>query len=302
MKTFVIGHKNPDTDSVVSAIILSRVEGHIPAVTAEVNKETAFVLKRFGFDSPVIIPKDSKQVILVDHNSPEEMHENIKKEEISGIVDHHKLSGPFTDEPVSVYIKPCGSTATIVSIISDDHSYGLDRDEASLLIAGIISDTLNFTSPTATDLDRETLEKLNQIAGLSIEELAQEMFAAKSDISDIKSADLIEKDYKVFDMSGKKIGIGVWETTLPQTILDRQPEIDKILNEKKVKENLDYILFGAVDILKSETHFLLGEEAEAELVSEVFGAKAKKGIATLGGVVSRKKQIVPKLEKYFGGN
>jgi manganese-dependent inorganic pyrophosphatase len=299
MKTFVVGHKNPDTDSIVSAIVLAKIEGHEPARTGDVNKETEFVLKRFGQKEPIVVPKEAKQIILVDHNSPDEVHENIKNEEIIGIIDHHRLGGPFSESPLAVYMKPCGSTSTIVALIADDHNYSLNHEEASLLISGIISDTLNFTSPTTTDLDREVLERLNGVAGLDVNELAAEMFAAKSDISGIKTEDLIGKDYKVFDMSGKKVGIGVWETTNPQSILDRKEEIHKILKDKKKNEKLDYILFGAVDILEGATQFILDTDPEVALVADVFGAVTKEGVAYLENTVSRKKQIVPKLENFL---
>lgn len=301
MKTFVVGHKNPDTDSIVSAIILAKIEGHEAARTGEVNKETEFVLNRFGQKELTLIPKEDKQVILVDHNSPDEMHENIKKEEIVGIIDHHKLCAPSTESPISVYMKPCGSTATIVTLIAEDHGYSLAHDEASILMAGIISDTLNLSSPTTTDLDREVLERLNSLAGLDIEELAQEMFAAKSDISDLKTDELVGKDYKVFDMSGKKVGIGVWETTKPEKIFARKNEIHQVLKEKKKAEKLDYIFFGVVDILEGASHFIIDTDPEIALLADVFGVAAKDGVASLENTVSRKKQIVPKLESYLAG-
>lgn len=299
MKTYIVGHKCPDTDSVVSAIVLAQIEGGQVARTGEINNETAFVLERFGFREPELIPSENKKVILVDHNSPEEMHENIKKEELIGIVDHHRLGAPQTEGPIDVYVKPYGSTATIISLIAKDHDYALSREEAGILICGVLSDTLKFTSPTTTDKDHEAVDYLNQIAGVTIDELASEMFAAKSDISEVETVDLVNKDYKVFDMGGKKVGIGVCETTNCQTVLDRTEEINEILKDKKKKEELDYILFGVVDIIGGTTQFVIDTDPEATLVADVFGTHVKDGVACLENTVSRKKQIVPKLENYL---
>lgn len=299
MSVFVVGHKNPDTDSVVSAIIYSKIKGGTPAVAGDLNKETQLALSKFGFEAPALIPEIEKQVTLVDHNSPEEMHPNVKKEEIVGVIDHHKLSGPFTETPLEVYMKPYGSTASIVATIASEHKYELKKEEASLLLAGVISDTLNFTSPTTTENDKKIAADLNKIAELDIDALANEMFEAKSNISGISTSELLSKDYKVFEMSGKKVGIGVWETVMPEMILERKAEILENLKKQKSEQGLDYILFASVDILNGYSDFFIEAEAERNLLESVFGGKAEDGILKAEGVVSRKKQVVPPLEKHF---
>lgn len=302
MPIYVCGHKNPDTDSVISAIGLCALrpfglEEYIPVRTGEINKETQYLLKRFGLDAPKLLPEGEKKVILVDHNSPEEMCELIQPSEIIGIYDHHKLSGPFTDEPIEVLMRPIGSTCSLIAGLMQKYEIEPGKNLAGALLGGILSDTLKFTSPTTTDEDRGIAAWLNRYAEVDIEIMAEEMFAAKSDISDIKTEELITKDYKVFEMGGQKVGIGVWETVKPQTILGRKKEILEKLKEKR--DGLDYIYFAAIDILKQTAYFFLASEKEREAAKNVFGGKLKEDTLEVSGIVSRKKQIVPSFEKYF---
>lgn len=300
MKTYVVGHKNPDTDSVVSAVIYSKIEGYVAAVAGEMNKETEYVLERFGFEKPAYLTAEEKKIVLVDHNSPVEMDTAVKPEEIVGIIDHHKLAGPFSAEPLEVFMKPYGSTATIVANFAEGHNHNLSKQEAALLVAAIISDTLNLTSPTTTEKDKEAIEKLNEIAELDLNKLAEEMFAAKSDISDIKTAELLGKDYKVFDFGGKKVGIGVWETVKPEMVLERKEEILNELKSKKESEKLNAVFFAAVDILNNESEMFLVSETEEEIIKKAYNVETTENLVKLPGVVSRKKQIVPPIEKAIG--
>jgi manganese-dependent inorganic pyrophosphatase len=174
-----------------------------------------------------------------------------------------------------------------------------EKNLAGALIAAILSDTLKFTSPTTTDEDKKAVEELNEVAGVNVDELASEMFAAKSDISDVPTEELLGKDYKVFEMSGKKVGIGVWETVMPQTILERKAEILEKLAQKKTAEGLDLIYFSGVDILNGNSDLFVVSEGEKQVAEAVWGSEVSEGILPLAGVVSRKKQIVPPLENYF---
>jgi manganese-dependent inorganic pyrophosphatase len=307
MKTYVVGHKNPDTDSIVSAIVFANLETnsnkeYVPARSGEINKETEYVLRRFGFEVPVLIPQGEKRVILVDHNSPEEGPLGLKPEEVIGVFDHHKLGGPFSAEPIIVKVFPYGCTATVANEILKEKDIKPDANMAGIMISAIVSDTLNLTSPTTTEKDRAAIKELNKIANLDVNELANEMFAAKSDISDIETEELIGKDYKVFDLNGKKVGVGVWETVLPQKVLERKNELMELLTKKKQAENLDCIYFGVVNIFNKRSDMCIVSEKEKKVAEEVFGAKTVDGLMVLDGVVSRKKQMIPALESYFQAN
>lgn len=301
MKTFICGHKNPDTDSIISAIALAQFLGaeYEPARAGELNKETEYILDRFSLSIPELLAESVEKIVLVDHNSPEETSELVIPEKIKAVYDHHKLCGIFTNEAVPVRIEPIGSTCTLVTKIYRENDKKPEKDLAAALLCGILSDTLNFTSPTTTEVDKNQAQWLNGIAGLDIESTAQAMFMAKSDISDVKTKELLTKDYKVFDMSGQKVGVGVWETVLPDAVTARKAEIEAEMKAEKEKSKLDYIFFAAIDIMNQAGYFFIAGEKEQEVLESVFGTKEANGLVAVPGVVSRKKQIVPPLEKYF---
>ncbi len=307
MKTYIVGHKNPDTDSVVSAIALAELKKTMgkdfeAAVAGDLNKETLLALSKFGFTSPALISPDEKKVVLVDHNERDQIHENVKTEEIVGIFDHHKLGGLSTSGPISVTMRPVGSTSTIVYGSYEKNKVEMSAEIAGLLLAGVVSDTLNLTSPTTTDRDREVVATLEKIAAVDVDELATKLFAAKSDISEMSTEELIGKDYKVFSIADKKVGIGVWETVLPVVVLERKEEILEALEAKKNAEGLDYILFAVIDILEQKGDFVVVGEEEEALVEAAFGGSTADSILDCPGVLSRKKQIVPAIEQYLSSS
>ena len=266
MSTFIVGHLNNDTDSVVSAVALSYLEKQLgkdyePAIASPINRETEFVLKKFGTKKPEMIPNSKKRVILVDHNEPSQISPNVQIDEIQCVIDHHKLGGLSTPTPISVRVREFGSTSTIIFNILKSKNVQTTNEIAGILSAGIISDTLNLTSPTTTKEDKEALSELTKITKIDSNQLANEMFRAKSDITGMKIEDIINSDYKTFDMAGKTVGIGVWETVMPQVILEKKAEMLEKLKEKKMKENLALLFFAVVDILKNESQmFIIGDD------------------------------------------
>jgi manganese-dependent inorganic pyrophosphatase len=302
MDTYVVGHKNPDTDSVVAAIAFTDFEKAMgkecrPAVAGPVNKETDYVLRTFNVAEPVLVPDEEKKVIVVDVNEPSQLADNVKPEEIVGIVDHHKLGGLSTAEPIYVRIEPVGSSSTLVARMFRTEDVEVTEVLAKLLIAGILSDTLNFTSPTTTDSDREMAWFLNETANVDFDSLAEQMFKAKSDLTGVSSEALVTADYKVFDMGGKKVGIGVFETVHPDSALDRKDEIIEILAKKKSADGLDHIFLSVVDIMGEAAFTLTASEEDFALVKRAFESVERDGVLFLPGIVSRKKQIVPAIEK-----
>lgn len=302
MKVYIVGHKNPDTDSVVSAIALAELkklqgENSEPAIADKINKETAFVLEKFGLPTPQMIPEEEKKVVLVDHNEPSQISENIKTEEIIGIFDHHKLGGLSTSEPIPIIVKPVGSTSTVIVDLYQQNNISIPIATAKILLTGILSDTWKFTSPTATGEDKKASIFLNKIAKLNIDKLAHKMFEAKSDLSGVSIEDIVDKDYKNFNIKGKKVGVGVFETVDPKPALKKVQEINKFLAQKKAKENLEILLFAAVDIINKQAFFIAVSNNEEELLVKAFNVKKENGYLFASGIVSRKKQIIPALEK-----
>jgi manganese-dependent inorganic pyrophosphatase len=206
----IIGHKNPDTDTICSAIAYEdflRQKGVEAKAFAlgKINNETRFVFEKFGVEEPEHITElpHGTEIILLDHNEEAQSIDNLGDLDIVEIIDHHKIKLE-TDKPISIRIEPVGSSCTIIAkkYLEDEANNGveLSKSNAALLIAGIISDTLFFRSPTTTDVDKSMIERLNEIAGIEdLEKFSLEMFDAKSDLGDISVEELVKLDYKVFE-------------------------------------------------------------------------------------------------------
>ncbi len=299
----IIGHKNPDTDTTCSGIAYQNflakqgVEAQAFAL-GNLNKETEFVLEQFGVDAPEQITElpHGTEIILLDHNEEKQSIDNIKDLDIVEIIDHHKVKIE-TDKPISIFIKPLGSSCSIIAEKYFDNNVELTKSIAGILLSGIISDTLFFRSPTTTDVDRELVEKLNDIVGIDdLEEFSLKMFSAKSDLGDIDVEDLIRLDYKSFTFKDGEYGIGVMETTNIDFGLSRKDEIVAKLKQIKEKDGLQGIFFVIVDILNEKSYTLTADLEGMNLFEQLFKAESKDGVLFVDKLVSRKKQIVPVFE------
>ena len=299
----IIGHKNPDADSVCSAIAyanflnLQNEEAKAFAL-GELNKETQFVLEKFGIDFPEVVSElpAQSEVILLDHNEKGQAIDNLEELELVEIIDHHKVDIQ-TEKPISICVKPLGSSCSIIAEKYFAEGAELDNKIAGILMAGIISDTLFFRSPTTTETDKALVKKLNEIVQIEdLEKLSLEMFNAKSDLGDISVEELIKLDYKTFDFKDGKYGIGVMETTNVDYGLNRREEIFAKLAEIKEKDGLKAVYFTIVDILNEKSYTLYSDDEAKELFMKLFKAEDQDGILFVDKLVSRKKQIVPVFE------
>ena len=299
-KKFVIGHKNPDTDSVVSAIVFSKYlkNGSIPAIAGELNRETRFVLDFLKEKKPKILKKApvNSQFYLVDHGGLEQSIPGINPEDILGVVDHHQMFGLTTVEPLFYRTEVLGSTSTLLAKMFKEKGRKIDKKSAGLLLSGIISDTLNLTSKTTTTEDKKIAKELVIISGINIKELAQKMFDAKSDISGMSIREIVLSDYKEYKHLGKKIGIGVFETVSTTPFKGKDEKILKILGDIKGESKADFVFFRLIDILKKETFFYLLSDKEDGICKKAFGVSGK-DVVVLKGITSRKKQLVPYIFK-----
>ncbi len=295
----VIGHKNPDTDSVVSAFVWSSVLNKIgekakPAIAGEVNKETEFIFKEAGLEIPKKEDLKGRPVFLVDHNEKRQRADGA--ENLVGVLDHHKLE-IVTDGPIFFRNEPLGSTATIIKKITKEKGIDLGKDNSFLILCAIISDTLKFNSPITTDLDIKYVKEIAKELNVNIDELAERMFAAKSDLSDMSIKEIILNDYKDFDLGGSKVGVGVAEVVSPDFFNSKTEKIISTIEEIKKREGLDYLLFGVIDILEKNTLLYLSSKKEEELAEKAFGIKIENNPEVLKNVASRKKQIIPPLSE-----
>lgn len=303
---YLVSHKNPDTDAIVSIMVmedfLNKLGGKARAYRAgKISGETAYVLRHLKEKSPALIKNLSgKKVFLVDHDELEQGGKGIEKAEIVGVLDHHRLGGIETAGPIFSRTEPLGSTSTLVFKVFKEKGFAVNKKQAGLLLCGIISDTLKFISPTTTAEDKKIAKELEKISGEDINKLAQEMFKVRFRLSKINIRDLLTKDYKEFKLGNKIVGIAVWETPNTQKIFEKKEKIIEELKKMKKRRKTDLIYFGTLDILQRECKLVLIGEEEKKVAEKAFAKKEKENIIYLPGVISRKKQIIPKFAKVLG--
>jgi len=305
MTVQVFGHKSPDTDSTGSPIVwswyLNEVKGiaAAPKLLGEPNTEAAFVLKRWNLNKPDIIAgvDAGAPVVIVDTNNPAELPEGINNADITAIIDHHKLVGGLeTKGPIYITIRPLACTATImVDLMGDDAAKMPDTIKGAALSC-ILSDTLEFRSPTTTDHDRAVAEKLAADLGIDIASYASELFEAKSDISAFSDAELLRMDSKEYTVDGKEFRVSVLETTAPKLVLDRKDSLMASMVDVAKEDGADQVLLFVVDILNEEATLLVPNDLVKTVAEKSFGATVSGDTVVLPGIMSRKKQIIPNLK------
>jgi len=306
MSVMVFGHKSPDTDSTGSPIIWAWYLKHVknidtePVLLGQPNSEALFMLDYWGIEKPKIIDNldSGSSVVIVDTNNPDELPENINDCEIQTIIDHHKLVGGLqTKHPIDVVIRPLACTATVmIEIMGADITTKMPTMIKGAALSCILSDTLEFRSPTTTDLDKSIAEKLALDLGIDMKSYASQLFKAKSDVSNYTDPELILMDSKKYDVGGKKLRISVMETTKPAEILKRKKSLLKAMEEIEEKEGVDQILFFVIDILKEEAILLVPNNLVKEITEKSFGKSSGGDTIVLPGILSRKKQIIPQLK------
>ncbi|WP_299937303.1 manganese-dependent inorganic pyrophosphatase [uncultured Pelagimonas sp.] len=305
MTTLVFGHKSPDTDSTGSPIIWAWYMNEVKGGSAEAvllgepNTEAAWMLTRWDLPKPRIISdiEDGQTCVIVDTNNPAELPANINGADVQAIIDHHKLVGGLeTKGPIDITIRPLACTATIMyDLMGNDVAKMPDYIKGAALTC-ILSDTLEFRSPTTTDRDREVVAALAADLGINVTEYAAEMFAAKSDVSAFSDAELIRMDSKEYEVDGVKFRVSVLETTAPEIPLDRKASIMETYASVQAEDGVDQVLLFVVDILKEEATLLVPNDVIKGVAEKSFGATVDGDAVVLPGIMSRKKQIIPNLK------
>jgi manganese-dependent inorganic pyrophosphatase len=305
MSTLVFGHQSPDTDSTGSPIAwawyLSEVQGvdARPVLLGEPNTEAAWVLERWGLEKPEIVLDldDGQRCVIVDTNNPAELPANVNHADVVQIIDHHKLTGGLeTKSPIDMTIRPLACTATVMADLMGDALSGAPEGIKGVMLSCILSDTLEFRSPTTTPVDRALAERLAGELGVDIGELASQMFEAKSDVSAFSDAELLRMDSKEYEVDGTKFRVSVLETTAPKIVLDRKDSLMETMGTVASEDGVRQVLLFVVDILKEEATLLVPNELVKGVAEKSFGASVGGDTVVLPGVMSRKKQIIPALK------
>ena len=303
-KILIFGHKSPDTDTICSALVKAILETKKNGEKYEavrlgnLNKETQYVLNYLGVEEPRLIEKveEGQKVILVDHNEFNQSVDGIQSSKIIEVVDHHRISNFETPDPLYYTARPYGCTSTILYQEFRNNSIEIERKEAILMASAIISDTLLLKSPTTTDYDKKALKELSEIANINVEEYGLEMLKAGTDLDDFSEEELIKLDAKRVDKGETKLVIAQVNTVDIPSVLKRQEKLENAMKSEIEKEDLSLFVLAITDILNSNSEIIaLGSRIDS--VEKGFGVQLVDNRAFLEGVVSRKKQILPQIDK-----
>ncbi len=301
-KIIVIGHKNPDTDSIISSIVGAEYcknilkQDAVAMRAGDINNETKFILDKFKVKVPAMFKKmpAGSAAVLVDHNESSQLADGLDFSQVERIIDHHKVQ-IATEKPIMIRTEVLGSTSSLVAKLYREAGKKVPTPMAKLLIAGILSDTWNLTGPTTVEEDKKILRELNKTAKLKINEFAKDMFAAKSSLKGIAIKTIVDGDCKNFEVGKNKLGIAVWETTDPDSVTPQKAKIIQFLKKKKTEEKFDYLFFFVVDVIKQNSVLYIFDDKEKAVAEKAFKVKVTGDEVLLSGVASRKKQIIPPL-------
>lgn len=299
-KLYVIGHSNPDTDSITSAIVAANLQRELGnnAVAyklGNINKETAYALKTFEIPEPETLEEieEDANVVMVDNNEFSQSVKGIEKANVTMVIDHHRIKFECTD-PIYYISEPVGCTATILYKLYKQNDVEIPEAMAGLMLSAIVSDTLLFKSPTCTPQDKEIAEKLAKIAGVDLYKYGKEMLKAGTDISDFTPFQVINIDSKEFNDRNAKFEISQVNAVDLDSIFSRQSELESAIQKEIDEKNLDFYMFAATDILNANSKIIaMGNKAST--VEKAFGVDLNNHTAMLENVVSRKKQMLPNI-------
>ena len=301
-EVIVFGHKSPDTDTICSAIVMAdlqtKIRGKkvIPCRLGEINEETKFALKKFNAEAPKFIEKveEGQKVILVDHNEFSQSVEGIENAKIEAVVDHHRINNFETSEPLFYYAQPVGCTSTILFELYSSNNIEIPAQMAGVMLSAIISDTLLLKSPTTTEKDKKALEALAKIADVDVNIYGLEMLKAGTNLDKYTEDELIRLDAKKIEKEDIKYVIAQVNTVSIPDILKRKEKIEQEINKEILAKGLSLFVFVITDIINSNSEaIVLGDRTD--VIAKSY--EIKDNIAVMPGVVSRKKQVLPLVEK-----
>ncbi|MGJ9382816.1 manganese-dependent inorganic pyrophosphatase [Salipaludibacillus sp. CF4.18] len=298
----VFGHQNPDTDTICSAIVYADLKSKLgmaiePVRLGEVNGETQYALDHFKIKAPRFVESVSNevnQVILVDHNERQQSAKDLDQVQVLEVIDHHRIANFETEAPLYYRAEPVGCTATILNKLYKENSVKVTKEMAGLMVSAIISDSLLFKSPTCTDEDVEAAKELAVIAEMNVEEYGLEMLKAGADMSEKSVKQLLTIDAKEFTMGSHKVEVAQVNVVDTEDVLGRKAEVEQEMANTIAEKGLGLFVLAVTDILENDS-VILAVGAEKQAVEKAFDVKLDNNQATLPGVVSRKKQIVPQL-------
>lgn len=298
----IFGHKNPDTDSICSALVKANLETKLgkkvkAARLGNVSKETQYILDYLGIEAPEFVSniENGTEVMLVDHNEFDQSADNIENLKIVSVTDHHRISNFHTAEPLYYNAKPYGCTNTLLFEEYKANGVEIDSKIATLMISAIISDTLLLKSPTCTKYDIEAFNELEKIAGFDAREYGMNMLKAGTDLSTYSATEIVNLDAKEFTEKGKKFVVAQVNTADIDDVFSRKEELAFAMEKEINDKGLELFLFVITDIVNTNSKIIAMGNLKG-VVEKAFNKKLDSDDSMfLEGVMSRKKQIAPPL-------
>lgn len=305
-KVLIFGHQNPDTDAIGAAIAFAHLQKEL-GVDAEAvaldtpSEETQYALDHFGLAAPRVVEKikgETTDVMLVDHNEFQQSVADIEELNILAVVDHHRIANFQTANPLYYRAEPVGCTSTIILKLYKENNVTVPKEIAGIMLSAIISDTLLFKSPTCTEEDVAAAKELARIAETDLDSYGLDMLKAGTNLSTKSEAELLDLDAKSFPLSGKTVRIAQVNTVDLAEVFARQQALTEAMEKENAANGYDLFILLVTNILDSDSELLVAGEPKAK-VEAAFNVKLTNDRAFLGGVVSRKKQVVPQLTEAF---
>ncbi len=305
MSTYVFGHTNPDSDSIVGAISLAYLKNQLgedclAARQGDISPETQFILEKFDGKLPLLKTSYAgEKVYIVDTTDLAILPKDILKATVLGVVDHHKLGDLTTSTPLECWIRPVGCSNTIIKEMYDYHHVEIPADIAGMMMCAILSDTVIFKSPTCTKADTKAVKELAKISRIEdFKALGMEMFLVKSAVEGTSAKDLVMRDYKEFNMGDSKVGVGQLEVVDLSVFDDKKKMLFDEMKRVKEEGGLHSVIVLLTDIMTEGSQLLVVSDDESK-VEKAFGKKLENHEVWLEGVLSRKKQVIPFLQPLF---
>ncbi|WP_294966438.1 manganese-dependent inorganic pyrophosphatase [Sulfurimonas sp.] len=305
MSTYIFGHTNPDSDSIVGAISLSYLKNQIgedcvPTRQGDISPETEFILNKFGADVPELKTSYAgENVYIVDFSDLGQAPADIGEATILGIYDHHKLGDLTTSAPLECWIRPIGCSNTVIKEAYDYHGVEIPKDIAGMMLCAILSDTVIFKSPTCTKIDTKVVKELAAIAEIQdYKALGMEMFIVKSAVQGATARELITRDYKEFSMGNEKLGVGQLEVVDLIVFDDMKDDLFEDMKKLKEEGGLHSVIVLLTDIMKEGSQLLVVSDDNSK-IENAFECRLEDSQVWLDGVLSRKKQVIPFLQPQF---
>lgn len=292
----VTGHLNPDSDAICTAFMAARwLNMRGLQATAwrlgEPNRETRFLFERAGQDIPPLLemPLTDLDVWLVDFTEPTQGPETLQESNIVGIIDHHRLGGLVTRLPPEVWVKPVGSSATLLwQLMSPENRAQITPAQALLLLGAALSDTVTLRSPTTTADDRLAVEELTALTGIDLTAFSADLLSAKTSVEGLRASELLQKDIKRFTINGQQVSVAQIELYALSQVADMMDALREEMTDYAARSGADLVVLMLTDINVGNSQLWFAGPRQPELAQPV----------TVEGMLSRKKQMLPWLESH----